>query len=293
MLSISLVVTTYNWKEALGLCLDSIATQRLRPLEVIVADDGSRVDTGELVRERARDFPVPLFHVWQEDRGFRASRVRNLGVAASSGDYVVFIDGDMVLHPHFIEDHATLIRPGMFLQGGRLNASAAESARILAGGAPRFVPWMPFAPGLRGELKPRHALRSSVLARRTLRSAHGGVVMSCNLGAWRADLDRINGFDDAYEGWGREDDDLAQRLRHAGVEQRRLRYAGLAIHLWHATRKPEAVPGGTPNERRLAHTIATRAVRCERGLDAHVRESGAAYRTRPVTPCAERVATVS
>src|SRR6478736_8947 len=108
----SLVLTTYNWKQALDLCLDSVTRQRVLPDEVVVADDGSRPDTGELVRERAKDFPCPLIHAWQADSGFRAARVRNLGTAASSGDYVVFVDGDMILHPEFIADHTRLIKPG-------------------------------------------------------------------------------------------------------------------------------------------------------------------------------------
>ena len=86
MITASLVVTTYNWKDALALCLRSIAAQRVLPHEVIVADDGSRADTTGMVRAMVRDFPVPLKHVWQEDLGFRAARVRNLGIAASSGE---------------------------------------------------------------------------------------------------------------------------------------------------------------------------------------------------------------
>ena len=83
MTTASLIVTTYNWKEALALCLRSIATQAVLPSEVIVADDGSRDDTGDLVYAMSREFPVPLKHAWQRDLGFRAARVRNLGIAAS------------------------------------------------------------------------------------------------------------------------------------------------------------------------------------------------------------------
>ena len=269
----SLIITTYNWKAALALCLRSVAAQRVLPDDVIVADDGSREDTARLIREFARDYPVPLRHAWQEDQGFRAARVRNLGIAASTGDYVIFVDGDMVLHPEFIADHHRLIRPGSFLLGGRLNASQAESARLLAGGAPRFSMRMPFAPrGAGGELKRKHALRLPLLAAWKASRRKGGVAMSCNLGVWRCDLDTINGFDDAYEGWGREDDDLTLRLRHAGVERRLLRYAGLAIHLWHKTRWPDGIPPNQalPNDALLQRTRDTRAIRCVRGLDAHV-----------------------
>lgn len=267
----SLIITTFNWKEALALCLRSVAAQRVLPDEVVVADDGSREDTADLVQAFARDFPVPLRHAWQEDLGFRAARVRNLGIAASSGDYVIFLDGDMVLHPEFVADHHALIRPGSYLLGGRLNASQAEAARLLAGGAPRFSMRMPFA-RMSGELKRKHALRLPLMAAWKASRRKGGVAMSCNLGVWRRDLDTVNGFDDAYEGWGREDDDLTLRLRHAGVERRLLRYAGLAIHLWHKTRWPDGIPPNQalPNDALLQRTRDTRAIRCERGLDAHV-----------------------
>jgi glycosyltransferase involved in cell wall biosynthesis len=267
----SLIITTYNWKEALALCLGSVAAQRVLPDEVIVADDGSREDTARVVHAFARDFPVPMRHAWQEDLGFRAARVRNLGIAASTGDYVIFLDGDMVLHPEFVADHHALIRPGSYLLGGRLNASQAEAARLLTGSPPRFSLRMPFARGS-GELKRKHALRLPLLARWKASRRKGGVAMSCNLGVWRRDLETVNGFDDAYEGWGREDDDLTLRLRHAGVERRLLRYAGLAIHLWHKTRWPDGIPPNQPlpNDVLLQRTRDTRAIRCERGLDAHV-----------------------
>lgn len=270
----SLIVTTYNWPEALALCLASVARQRRLPDEVIVADDGSRDETAVCVRRLAAAFPVPLLHAWQEDRGFRAARVRNLGVGHSSGDYVVFVDGDMVLHPMFIADHLRFARHGAYLQGGRLNASPRETQRLLSGGRARFSPLMPFAPHVRSEATRKHALRSPWLARMRLRKPRSGTIMSCNMGVWRDDLDRVNGFDEAYEGWGREDNDIAERLCHSGIDRRALRYAGLAVHLWHTPRRP---PGGdpatelvTPNDRLLEATQRERRIRCMRGLDGHL-----------------------
>jgi len=264
----SLVVSTYNWKEALALCLRSIAAQKVLPLEVVVADDGSRGDTAELIRAIAADFPVPLIHAWQKDAGFRLARVRNLGIAASRGDYVIFLDGDLILHPMFVADHLALIRPGIFLQGSRLNASPAESARLLAGGKPKFSPFM----DMEGRYKRKHALRLPWIARRKALTAEGGQMMGCNMGIWRTDLDRVNGFDDDYEGWGREDDDISARLKHAGLVRRPLRFAGLAIHLWHKTRWPDGIPPTEvlPNDRFFDKALAEGIVRCERGLDAHV-----------------------
>lgn len=264
---ISLVVVTYNWPDALALALRSIAQQSRLPDEVIVADDGSGEQTRATIARIAHAYPCRIAHVWQQDRGFRAARARNLGIAAACGDYIVMIDGDMVAHRDFIADHAAFAREGCSLQGGRLNASAQESARLLAGGAARFSPLMP------GRFPPHRAIRWPWLARIKARSSSGGRIFSCNMSAWRADLLRVNGFDERFEGYGGEDQELAKRMRHAGVQRRQLKFAGLAIHLYHDSRAPEDPNDMTlPNNRILAQTMRTHAVRCERGVDAHVGE---------------------
>lgn len=268
---ISLVVVTYNWPDALELALRAIAAQSRLPDEVIVADDGSGEETRASIMRVAEHFPCRIAHVWQQDRGFRAARARNLGIAASRGDYVVMIDGDMVPHRHFVADHAQFAREGCSLQGGRLNASAAETARLLAGGRPRFSPLMP------GRFPPHRAIRWPWLAHIKARSSSGGRIFSSNMSAWRDDLLRVNGFDERFEGYGGEDQELAKRMRHAGVQRRQLKFAALAIHLFHDSRAP-ADPNdlSLPNNRILAETMRTRAVRCERGVDAHLDEFASA-----------------
>jgi len=266
-MSTSLVLITYNWPGALELALGSIAAQSQLPDEVIVTDDGSRQETRALLERIAHGFPCRLAHVWQEDRGFRAARARNRGIAAARGDYVILIDGDMLLHRDFVADHIALALPGHSLQGSRLNASAAETARLLAGGRPRFSPLMP------GPFPPHRAIRWPWLARIKARSSSGGRIFSCNMSAWRDDLLRVNGFDERFEGYGGEDQEIAKRLRHAGVTRRQVKFAGLAIHLYHASRAPDD-PNDMrlPNNRILRETIETRAIRCVRGIDAHLAE---------------------
>jgi glycosyltransferase involved in cell wall biosynthesis len=263
----SLVVLTYNWPDALARVLASLATQSTPADEVIVTDDGSREETRALIERSARDFPCRIAHVWQEDSGFRAARARNRGIAASRGDYVILIDGDMIVHRDFVADHIALALPVHSLQGSRLNASPSETARLIAGGKPRFSPLMP------GRFPPHRAIRAPWLARIKARSKSGGRIFSCNMSAWRDDLLRVNGFDERFEGYGGEDQELAKRMRHAGVTRRQLKFAGLAIHLFHNTRAPDDPNDmSLPNNRILAETMTTRAVRCERGVDAHLAE---------------------
>lgn len=267
---VSLIVLTYNWPEALEKVLQSIAAQTVQPFEVLVADDGSAAATEQLVARMSRQFPVPLRHVWHEDLGFRAARSRNRGIAASRGDYIVLIDGDMDLHPAFVADHVMLAEPGYFLQGGRLKASKSETARLLAGGQPRFAPWMHGDFDDFDGTRRLYAFRQPMLARWKAQARNGGRVMSCNMSCWREDLLRVNGFDERMEGYGAEDRELVARLENAGLRRRQLKWAALAVHFWHPSRaQPEVDDASLPNNRLLAQTVASGRVRCELGIDSH------------------------
>lgn len=269
-MKISLVVLTYNWHDALDRVLESVARQVRMPDEVLVADDGSGADTAQVIARHAATLPIPLRHVWQEDAGFRAARCRNRGIAAARGDYVIIIDGDMILHPHFVADHEALAERGFFLQGGRIKASRAESQRLLEGKAPVFAPWADADFDEFDGTRRLYAFRQPWLARWKSRSRSGGRVMSCNMSFWRDDLLRVNGFDERMEGYGAEDRELAARLENAGVKRRALKWSALAAHLWHSSRAPVDVDDMDLPNNRLYHETRTRKVtRCERGIDTH------------------------
>lgn len=270
---VSVVALTYNWPEALERLLASLAAQAQLPDEVIVADDGSAAPTRELIARMARDFPVPLRHVWHEDRGFRAARARNRGIAASRGDYVILVDGDMLLHPQFVADHLMLAARGFFLQGGRIKATREESTRLLTGGKPVFAPWSRADFHEFDGSKRLYAFRQPQLARWKARAKSGGRVMSCNMSFWRDDLLRVNGFDERMEGYGAEDRELVARLENAGLRRRALKWAALAVHLWHPSRaQPDVDDLSLPNNR-LFHVTRTQGItRCEQGIDAHLAE---------------------
>jgi hypothetical protein len=91
-------------------------------------------------------------------------------------------------------------------------------------------------------------------------------VKGCNQAFWRDDLERVNGFNEAMEGWGPEDKELAARLENAGVHRQTLIFGGIACHLHHPPASRAALPA---NLALLAATVSDRLARCERGLDAH------------------------
>ena len=263
-MQISLIISTYNWPEALNLVLTSVFHQHRMPDEVLVADDGSSEPTAKLVAEWSQRLPVPVHHLWQEDQGYRLARSRNRAVAAACGDYLVIVDGDMVLHPSFVGDHARAAEVGHFVQGVRVPTSADGAARMLRDGSTGFGP---FGSGVRR----RHlAVRNRWLARQfsrdyiTMRRIKG-----CNQAYWRSDLLAVNGFEERMVGWGPEDKECVTRLLNAGVQGRELRFTALALHLHHDSRAPVGV---NPNDSLLEATVASRRTRSEVGIEHHLAE---------------------
>jgi glycosyltransferase involved in cell wall biosynthesis len=266
-MKISVVVLTYNWPPALNLVLRALARQSELPDEIIITDDGSREETRALLQHTAGDFPTRLVHVWQPDDGARMSRARNRGIAAARGDYVIFIDGDMLAQRDFIADHRAFAQRGCFVQGSRVLTGESCSQRMLQ---QQRLDVGFFSSGID---RRRHTLRLPALARAYARPhTREGGIKSCNWGFWREDLIALNGFNEAMTGWGREDNELALRAFHLGLQRRDLRFSGLAVHLWHPTRKNVV---DNPNDAVLAATRASGVVRCTSGLDQHLAEFSA------------------
>lgn len=257
-MNLSLIVTTYNWKAALAVVLASALRQTRLPDEIIVADDGSSDGTGEMLQELIPRAPVPIFHSWQEDKGFRAARSRNLAIAMSRGDYLVLIDGDMLLERHFIADHLALARPGFFSQGSRVLLGEDLSRCLLAGQSPALHP---LTPGIGNR---KNAWRSLGLARLLVQPCGGlAGIKTCNFGLWRQDALAVNGFDEDFEGWGREDSDFAARLFNYGCRRQNLCFAALAYHIHHPV---QSRTGLVANDRLLARTLKEKHIRCENGI---------------------------
>jgi glycosyltransferase involved in cell wall biosynthesis len=227
-MQVSLIITTYNRPDALAAVLESVRCLRRLPDETIIVDDGSDERTAAVVNRHAVATPR-LRHLWQPHDGFRPSRMRNWGIAEAAHDYIVLIDGDMVLHPQFIADHLAYAREGCYLQGVRVPLTARATNAYLNGSF-RIRPWH-----IDGLPKMKYALRSDLLAQMFVSHPNRGLqrIHSCNQSFWRDDLLEANGFDERFNGHGGEDLDLCSRLREMGILQRRLRFTGLAYHLYH------------------------------------------------------------
>lgn len=263
---LAVIVSTYERPDALDAVLRSLAEQTYRRFEIVVADDGSGPDTRELVRRHAEESALDLRHVWQEDRGYRLAAIRNRAAAATEQPYLVFLDGDCLVRPDYVEGHARLAEPGHFVHGSRVRldpglsrfAIARTPSAVERWGAVRWLgEW------LRGRVDrftPLLPLPLGPLRRVSPRRWHG--VKGCNLALWRSDLLAVNGFDERFEGWGFEDNDLVVRLIRNGVRRKEGRYAVPVLHLWHKSRPPDP----TCRER-FERRLRSDTVRAERGID--------------------------
>ena len=130
-ITISLIIATYNWPEALRLCLDSILRQTILPSEIIIADDGSDERTTKLIHEFTQNASFPIFHEWHEDRGFRKTIVLNKAISKASSSYIIQIDGDIIASPNFIEDHVYMAEEGCFIRGTRANLNVRATTSLL------------------------------------------------------------------------------------------------------------------------------------------------------------------
>lgn len=233
---VSVVLTTYNRSDALLAVLAGLARQTDTNFEVIVADDGSRAEHVATIQQASVAKALHATHVWHPDVGFTASRVRNLGVAASRGAYIVFLDGDCVPEVDFIARHKRLARAGFFVNGSRVLLSAQLTQQVLAGTeliSGRSV-WYWVRQRIHGQAsKLTGLLRLPDMTLRNSASFSWKGIRSCNLGCWRTDFDRVNGFDESFVGWGHEDADFVLRLHNSGVARKNGFCATEVFHLWH------------------------------------------------------------
>jgi glycosyltransferase involved in cell wall biosynthesis len=265
---ISVIVTTYNREDALEAVLRSLGRQTDRVFEVVVADDGSTAATAAVIDAWKGKVGRCLDHVWHENRGFRAAEIRNRAILTSRGAYCIFLDGDCIVRPDFVGTHRRLAEPGCFVTGNRILLSRELTERVLREGLTpenwSFGRWL--AQRLRGRVNRLSALLHLPLGplRQLRRHAWRGA-RSCNLAVWRADLDRVDGFDADYSGWGKEDSDIIVRLLHAGVCRKDGVFATGVLHMWH----PEADRARlSENERKLSDSLAGDRIRALRGLSA-------------------------
>lgn len=227
---ISVIITTYNRPDTLAKVLEGLRYQTRPADEVIVADDGSGPETAEMIHGFMTDFLCPLYHVWQEDCGFRAARIRNKAINKSNGEYIILLDGDCIPEKHFIEDHLVLAKKGFFFQGKRVLVGKMLSSSFTQKHINTVGRRLKFA--FTREISNRHHLIRLLLFPAISSTSLSGI-RSCNIGFFREDIFAVNGFNEDFVGWGREDSELAVRFFNYGLKKREHPFMAICYHLWH------------------------------------------------------------
>ena len=278
----SLLVSTYNRPAALERCLLSLFQQSRLPTEIIICDDGSSESTRQLIERLQEQTPVPMLHTWQPDEGFRLARIRNMGLALAKGAYIIQVDGDVILHPRYVEDHLHHARPGFFFSGSQYLLSAEVTRRLLTepdlslNASLNEIDWSwlrstSVKTALRGSRFNWNRLRVFPLQKLVARfyhwETHYEYVLGCSMGFWRKDLIQTNGYDEQFTGWGWEDTELALRLMNLGLQLRFIRLGAIQYHLEHsrASRTQEDT-----NREKALQTIRQKLTVCQYGVQQHL-----------------------
>ncbi|EAK0439225.1 glycosyltransferase family 2 protein [Campylobacter lari] len=230
----ALIITTYNQKERLALVLDSVKNLDPLPNEVLIADDGSREDTVKLIQAYQKDFPCKLEHIWQEDKGFRLSEIRNKAIKASKSEYIIVIDGDMVLEKSFVADHLKFAQKKVFLQGSRVILNEKESKELLSKNDFSLAFNKKGFKNQRNIFLAKCIYKFSKLAKKFFKKSQliKGI-RGCNMSFYKSDFEAIEGFNEKFIGWGREDSEFVARFLFNEGVFKRLKFNALAYHIYH------------------------------------------------------------
>ena len=259
-MKLTLIITTYNWPESLLLVIESIKRQTILPDEIIIADDGSSQETKKLITTYMEESLLNIIHSWQKDIGFRAARSRNKAVFKSTGDYIILIDGDVILHSNFIQDHIVVAESGYFIQGSRVLLTEQKTKKTLE---KNNIHFSFFSAGIKNRKNSIHSEVLSIIFSKKKNHLNG--IKSCNMAFYKKDFFDINGFNNEFVGWGREDSEFIVRLMNNGVRRKTIRFKAIQFHLWHNENIRVSLG---ENDAILQETIKKNSQWCDNGVNS-------------------------
>lgn len=236
-MKVSVIISTYNNPKWLEKVLCGLSFQEYKDFEVLIADDGSKEDTKTLVEECRKKYSLDIKHVWHEDLGFRKTAILNKAVKQSTGDYIIFTDGDCIPRRDFIKTHVDNSEKGYFLSGGAfrlpMNVSELISEDDIKKAKAFDIKWLKQA-GVPCSFKLSKLLKSKCLTfllnamTPTKATWNGG-----NASTWREYLVELNGFNEDMH-YGAEDREFGSRLKNFNIKSKQIRYSAICIHLEHS-----------------------------------------------------------
>lgn len=271
---VSVLIPVYKNRKALALVLEGFRNQTRMPDEIIIAEDAMEAETEAFLKQYD---DLPLTHIRHEDSGNRKTVILNKAVCAAKGEYLIFIDGDVIPYTHFVEYHAALARPKQVLSGRRVNLDATYSQRLYEGSltAKTLERWYPlFALRFMCDRSFRYEQGfqlspNGLIYRFFLKGRKRNVdIIGCNFSCFKKDFKAINGFDESYLYSRLGDDvDLTWRFRAAGYTIASVKNLANIFHLHHEKlpRHPEADKEGE----RLKSARGTGEYVCTEGLSKY------------------------
>ena len=246
----SLVISVYDKSDELKLIFTALSVQSFTDFEVIIAEDGMNENMNKLINDWKSKKLFPVMHLTQEDKGFRKNKILNESIRKAATDYLIFFDGDCIPHPDFVKVHFENRRSNYVLCGRRVNLTKSSSEKINANSIlnkeySRLKLYRIIYSSLNRDkndfnfnIEEGFIIRNSLL--RKLFTNEDEHILGCNFSVHKALLEKINGFDENYEGPGLgEDSDIEYRLRLAGAEFRSVRNLAVQYHLYHPKTKED------------------------------------------------------
>ena len=259
-LTTSVIITTYNRPETLKKALEALCRQTRPADEIIVADDGSGPETLDMIRHFKKGYRQAIDHVWQKDEGFRAARIRNRAINRSRGEYIILLDGDCIPSGNFVEDHMALAEERTFFQGKRVLTGKKISDDFTYAHTRTTLKliWYALTGGLSNS---HHLIRLPCFP--ALRTRKQSGIRSCNMSFSREDIFAVNGFNEDFTGWGREDSELAARFYRYGLQRKEHPFMAICFHLWHEQNSTDDLKA---NDAILENSIRSKEYFCRNGL---------------------------
>ena len=229
--SVGLLISTYNWADALYLCLQSVLNQTILPSEILIADDGSNDKTREIVDEFSKKTTIPVIHIWHEDNGFQLAKIRNRAIKKATTSYIIQVDGDLILNQYFISDHLKFAKKNHFIRGSRVRLGQKLSAELLQ---QKKIKFSFFNADIQNRF---NGLRCYFVAKLLSKpSSNPHKMLGCNMSYWRSDALLANGYENLLVGWGHEDEEFAARMVNIGLKKIKLKHFGFVNHIYHPER---------------------------------------------------------
>jgi len=270
-MNVTVIVSVYKDTEALELILESLFSQTYKNFDILISEDGESKEMKDFMSKYV-DYNN-ITHISQVDDGWRKNIALNNAVRTAKGEYLIFLDGDILPYKTFIQHHVNLAEKNRFLSGRRVELGPMFSKLIRKKILPYrlveklyifFYPFLALDKGRHLEegiyLKPGSKFEQKVNSKKKKKM----MLVGCNFSCWKKDLETINGFDEDYKSPSvGEDVDLSWRLNHFGVTYKSVRYIANTFHLYHTRSWGEAPE---ENDKMMRTKIEQKLYRCKNGL---------------------------